>query len=148
MKNQNIFEALVGFIVLFIAIFVVIYAYRVSDKLDIATNSYQLIARFNNINGINIGSDIKVAGVKIGTVEDIKLDNENFIAVAKLSFISSIKIPSDSSISIVTSGLFGGKYLELQPGGSFDEILEDGEEIEFTESAVSIEGLIKKFITK
>ncbi len=103
------------------------------------------MAKFDNISGIEAGSDIKISGVKIGTVEDEFLDKKTYRAALKLLINESIKLPTDSSAKISSEGLLGSKFLSIEPGAD-DEILTDGGEIQFTQSSVNFEELLGKFI--
>ncbi|OFW86729.1 MAG: outer membrane lipid asymmetry maintenance protein MlaD, partial [Alphaproteobacteria bacterium RIFCSPHIGHO2_01_FULL_40_8] len=109
------------------------------------SGGYHLVAKFDNVDGIANGSDVKISGVKIGTVENQFLDETDFRAALKLNIDSSIKLPSDSSAKIASEGLLGSKYLAINPGGD-EEMLMDGEEIAFTQSSVNLEELLGKFI--
>jgi phospholipid/cholesterol/gamma-HCH transport system substrate-binding protein len=104
-----------------------------------------LLAKFDNVDGIKNGSDVKTSGVKIGTVEDQYLDTKNFRAVLKLNINRSVKLSTDSSAKVASEGLLGTKYLSIAPGGD-EENLKDGEEIQFTQSSVNFEDLLGRFI--
>jgi len=142
-KTNNYFEIIVGTFVLFCAIFFLFSSFRSAQVSD--TKGYRLIAKFDNIDGINSGSDVKISGVKVGTVEEQILDEKDFRAVLKINLNNSLKLPSDSSVKISSEGLLGSKYLSISPGGD-EENLKDGEEIQFTQSSVSFEDLLGKFI--
>ena len=142
-KTSNYFEIIVGTFVLFCAIFFLFSSLRSTQVSD--TKGYRLIAKFDNIDGINSGSDVKISGVKVGTVEEQILDEKDFRAVLKINLNNSVKLPADSSAKISSEGLLGSKYLSISPGGD-DENLKDGEEIQFTQSSVSFEDLLGKFI--
>lgn len=142
MKN-NIFEVIVGTFVLGCAIYFFFFSFQ---KSGISTGeTYQIFAKFDNIDGIESGSDIKIAGVKIGTVASQNIDPENYRAVVKLNINRNIKLPEDSSAKIVSSGLLGGKYLAIEIGAD-DQMLKDGGQIKFTQSGVNFEELLGKFI--
>ena len=142
-KTNNYFEIIIGTFVLFCAIFFLFSSLRSAQVRD--TKGYRLIAKFDNIDGINSGSDVKISGVKVGTVEEQILDEKDFRAVLKINLNNSLKLPSDSSVKISSEGLLGSKYLSISPGGD-EENLKDGEEIQFTQSSVSFEDLLGKFI--
>ncbi len=142
-KNNNYFEIIVGTFVLLCAAFFFFNSFK-SSKID-ANKSYRLMAKFDNISGIEAGSDIKISGVKIGTVEDEFLDKKTYRAALKLLINESIKLPTDSSAKISSEGLLGSKFLSIEPGAD-DEILTDGGEIQFTQSSVNFEELLGKFI--
>ncbi len=142
MKN-NLFEVIVGTFVLFCAIYFFFFSF---NKSNLSTKeTYQVLAKFDNIDGINSGSDIKISGVKIGSVSNQNIDPETYRAVLNLNIDKDIKLPTDSSAKIVSSGLLGGKYISIQ-AGSDEEILKDGETIHFTQSGVNFEDLLGKFI--
>jgi len=142
-KANNYFEIIVGTFVLFCATFFFVSSFK-SSKVSTA-GGYHLIAKFDNIDGIAIGSDVKISGVKIGTIESELLDQKDFRAAVKLNIDPSIKLPSDSSVKVSSEGLLGSKYLAITPGGD-EENLKDGEEITFTQSSISLEDLLGKFI--
>jgi phospholipid/cholesterol/gamma-HCH transport system substrate-binding protein len=141
---NNIFETIIGAVVIFISVFFLIFAKIQSDTIPDDLTTYKLIAKFDKIDGINIGSDVRMAGIKIGVILDQELDTETYEAVLEFNIASNIKIPSDTIASVVSSGLLGKKYLSLDPGA--EEIyLKDGEQIIHTQSSINIETLIGKF---
>ena len=122
-KTNNYFEIIVGTFVLFCAAFFFFTSFK-SAKVG-TSGGYHLVAKFDNVDGIANGSDVKISGVKIGTVENQFLDETDFRAALKLNIDSSIKLPSDSSAKIASEGLLGSKYLAINPGGD-EEMLMDG----------------------
>lgn len=142
-KHNNYFEIIVGTFVLLAAIFFLTSSYK-SAKIG-ASEGYEVIAKFDNIDGISNGSDVKISGVKIGTISDQFLDEKDFRATLKILVNKDIKIPTDSSAKISSEGLLGSKYLSITPGGD-DESLAAGAEILFTQSSVNFEDLLGKFI--
>lgn len=107
--------------------------------------SYTLKARFTSISGLRTGAVVEAAGVRIGTVSNIEFDPETYEAVVSLRINQNVPVQEDAIAAIRTQGIIGEKYVKLTPGG-FDELLEDGEEILETESAVSLEELVSKYI--
>jgi phospholipid/cholesterol/gamma-HCH transport system substrate-binding protein len=106
---------------------------------------YLVTAKFDNVGDLKVGSPVSMAGVNIGRVEAVDFDSGDFRAVVKLRIQSKFSsIPEDSDASIQTAGLLGGKYVGIGPGGS-DIYLEEGSQIEFTQSAIVLENLINKF---
>lgn len=103
-----------------------------------------LHARFDELGGLKLRAPVVVSGVKVGQVKGIALDDA-MRAKVDIEVDQSLELPVDSSASLVTAGLLGDRYVNLQPGGEVD-MLKDGEEISFTESAVLLENLIGKFI--
>ena len=142
MRN-NIFEIIVGTSVLACALYFFIFSFQ---KSDISTaNTYQIFADFDNVDGITPGSDIKISGVKIGTVDSQTLNPNTYRARLRLNIENNVELPLDSSAKIASSGLLGGKYLSIIPGAE-EDMLQKGGKIEFTQSSVSIEELLGKFI--
>jgi phospholipid/cholesterol/gamma-HCH transport system substrate-binding protein len=142
-KTNNYFEIIVGTFVLFCAAFFFFDSFK-SAKVS-SSSGYHLIAKFENADGITNGSDIKISGIKIGTVESQSLDTKDFRAVLQLNVNNDVKLSTDSSAKISSEGLLGSKYLSITPGAD-DENLKDGEEITFTQSSVNFEELLGKFI--
>jgi len=141
--SGNLVETLIGAVVLVVA---AVFLYVAYDKADVgAVDGYPLIARFEKVDGVNIGSDVMLGGIKIGTVTGQRLDKESFLAVLEMSIASDLRLPDDSSIKVASDGLLGDKYLTIEPGGS-DVTLPDGGEIQFTQGAVDLTDLIGKAI--
>jgi phospholipid/cholesterol/gamma-HCH transport system substrate-binding protein len=106
---------------------------------------YTLNARFDNISGLREGAIIEAAGVRVGTVSDITLDPDNYKAIVSLRIDEGVPVQEDAIFSIRTQGIIGEKYIKISPGG-FDELLTDGMTVTETESAISLEELISKYI--
>ncbi|MBL6664426.1 MAG: outer membrane lipid asymmetry maintenance protein MlaD [Rickettsiales bacterium] len=143
-KTNNYFEIIVGTFVLVCAIVFLAGSFK-NSNVTTNSNNYTISAKFNNIDGIAPGSDVKISGVKIGSVKSQDLDPVDFQAKLYLSIDSKIKLPYDSSIKVSSEGLLGSKYLSISPGAE-EEYLKDGEQIEFTQSSVNLEELLGKFI--
>ncbi|MDA9573507.1 outer membrane lipid asymmetry maintenance protein MlaD [Rickettsiales bacterium] len=141
--KKNFFEAIIGTLVLICAAFFIITSFKGSSI--VTSDGYQIIAKFNNSDGISIGSDVKISGVKIGNVLSQELDHKSYKAKLVMTIDPSIKIPVDSSIKIVSEGLLGSKYLLINPG-SEEEFLQNNDQIEYTQSSVNFEELLGKFI--
>ena len=142
-KNNNYFEIIVGTFVLFCAIFFFTTSFRSAHVSS--SGGYEVLAKFDNIDGISNGSDVKISGVKIGTITEQFLDEKDFRATLKILINNDIKIPTDSSAKIASEGLLGSKYLSITPGGD-EESLVSGSEIQFTQSSINLEDLLGKFI--
>lgn len=106
---------------------------------------YSLTARFTSISGLRSGAIIEGAGVRIGTVSNIEFDPDTFEAVVTLRINQGVPIQEDAIAAIRTQGIIGEKFVKIVPGG-FDDLLQDGDEIYDTESAVSLEELVSKYI--
>lgn len=107
--------------------------------------NYELRAAFPNVDGIEPGTDIRVAGVKVGRVSAVTLNPDTYLAEARLRIPSAIVLPADSAALIQSDGLLGGAYIELQPGGAAEN-LGPGDEIEDVQGAVSLISLMMKFV--
>ena len=117
---------------------------NISEASD--SETYQLTAKFDNIGGLKIRSPIRMGGVLIGRISDINLDPEYLTPVVTMSIFNNFNnLPTETSASILTAGLLGEQYLSLSPGGD-EEILQHGDEIEDTQSALVIEELIGQFL--
>jgi phospholipid/cholesterol/gamma-HCH transport system substrate-binding protein len=136
-------EIFAGAAVLAVAIGFLVYANRDGSIVQ-SSSTYPLIASFRSVEGINVGSDIRLAGVKVGTITDLSLNPATFMADAKLSVRKDLVLPDDSAIVISSEGLLGGNFVEILPGGSTENLVA-GAEIEDTQGAVSIVTLLMKF---
>lgn len=113
---------------------------------DIGDDTYTISARFLNIGDLRDSAPVKIGGVTIGLVESITLDPVSFEAVVRMSVASRFdEIPADTSASVLTSGVLGDRYIGLEPGGAPD-VLQEGDEIFITQSAVVLEQIISKYL--
>lgn len=142
--KKNILETFIGAFVLLLALFFAIYAYH-NAGVKSPVNGYKLIAKFDHIDGIITGSDVKLAGIKIGEVTKLSIDQENYQAIIELVIAGNIKLPIDSSAQIISESLLGGKYIALTPGNDA-LFLKAGSEVKYTQSSMNIENLIGKFM--
>ena len=143
MGRHGFVETLIGALVLVVAVGFLAYAIGHSGRTS--GTGYKLLARFDHIDGLNVGGDVRIAGVKVGTVTDEQLDPKTFSALVSLTVRSDIQLPKDSGASIVSESLLGGKYISLSPGGD-DTNLKPGQMMTITQSSVSLEELLGKFI--
>ena len=113
---------------------------------ELGEDSYSITARFTNVADLKQRAPVKIGGVAVGMVEDIRLDPVSFEAVVTLKLDQRFnEIPLDTSASILTSGVLGDRYVGLEPGGSF-EVLAEGDELLITQSAVVLEQLVSKYL--
>ncbi|MBT5859828.1 MAG: outer membrane lipid asymmetry maintenance protein MlaD [Alphaproteobacteria bacterium] len=138
----TLLETLLGAGVVIVAAAFLVFAFGVSDVG--AVKGYELIAKFDRVDGLAVGSDVKVGGIKVGTVMTQELDPATYLAVVYMSIDDGIPVPVDSSAEIVSEGLLGGRYMAIVPGPS-DEMLKAGGLIRFTQSSISIEQLLGQF---
>lgn len=141
--NSRAIELLVGLFMLLFLAAMLILALRVSNLTSLSGGeTYNLIARFENIGGLRAGASVSASGVQVGEVSSIEYDPETFDAVVNLSVDTQFSsFPLDTSASIYTSGLLGAQYIGLEPGAEIDA-LADGDEIDQTQSALVLERLI------
>lgn len=137
-------EVLAGAAVLAAAVGFLVYAGQHSG-MTTQGGTYPLKASFRSVEGITVGSDVRMAGVKVGTVTALALNPQTYFADATVSIQEGIELPTDSTILISSEGLLGGNFVELQPGGMPDT-LAPGDEIEDTQGAVSLIALLMKFV--
>jgi phospholipid/cholesterol/gamma-HCH transport system substrate-binding protein len=142
-SRSNAVETVTGAVVILLAAGFLGYAVAHSGRSGGA--GYKLHANFDSIDGLGVGSDVKMAGVKVGSVTGTGIDPKTFQATVTLAVDDAIKLPKDSSASVVSEGLLGGKYLLLQPGGDTADIPPGGQ-ITITQSSVNIEELLGKFV--
>jgi phospholipid/cholesterol/gamma-HCH transport system substrate-binding protein len=138
-------ETLVGILALLIVVtgFVLTaMGNRVKERNQTAGTQYT--AAFNRADGLHEGADVRLAGVKIGTVGQVDLDDK-FRAIMTLELAQPVPLPDDTAALIETDGVFGGKYIELQPGGS-EENLKPGARVPYTQDSVILEDLIVKIV--
>lgn len=147
MKQSKITELLVGMFITAGIVALFILAMQVSNLSAMAKGEgYSLTARFENIGGLKVRSPVTVGGVLVGRVASIDYDSDRYEAVVVLNMDENYdRFPDDTSASIYTAGLLGEQYISLEPGGS-EDYLENGSEIELTQSALIIEKLISKFL--
>jgi len=138
------FELLAGALILLVAGGFLAYAITNSGRAS-ASGGLSLTARFDRIDGLAAGADVRIAGVRVGRVVAQRIDPATFLAELTLSVDGSLRIPSDSSAEIQSESLLGGKYVSIVPGGG-ERILRNGQRIEITQSAISLESLLGRFI--
>ena len=141
--QHNTVETLIGALVVFVAIGFLVFAYTSTSSGSIS--GYELKARFSSADGITTGTDIRLHGVKVGTVSEVSLDPRTYAAIVHLSVRSDVAIPDDSSIKVTSAGLIGNSYLAIQTGGSA-KMLASGGEITNTQGSVDLMGLIGRAI--
>jgi phospholipid/cholesterol/gamma-HCH transport system substrate-binding protein len=140
--RHNLLEAIIGAIVLAVAGSFLYFAYTSKQTVP---SGYTIYAAFDRIDGLNVGADVRVSGVTVGIVQSIELDEKTYQAKVAFKIRKNVLIPLDSSVEIASESLMGGKYVGIVPGGSEKDVKPDGL-ITNTQSSVSFEGLIKKFL--
>lgn len=139
---NNAIETVMGAVVLAVAGSFLYFAYSNSNVKHI--DGYAIKADFTNITGIAVGSDVRIGGIKIGSVEALDLDPKTYQAEAIMRVRDTVKLPKDSSAAIQSAGLLGDKFIAIEPGAE-EAAMKEGDKIELTQSSVSIEEMIGKF---
>ncbi len=139
-------EVLVGAAVLAGAVGFAIYAGQLTGFSTGAVAPHQYTASFRSIEGVSVGTDVRLAGVKVGTVTELVLNAETFRAEAEFSVSNKVLLPDDTAVIVSSEGLLGGNFIELLPGGSLEN-LTPGQEIEDTQSSVGLVNLLLKFVS-
>ena len=140
--SRSLVETLLGAVVLAVAIGFLVFAY---NKSGVATaGGYEVSAAFSRVDGISNGSDVRIGGIKVGTVVERTLEPETFRAVLRMSIDETVELPMDSSAAVVSDGLLGGKFIDLQPGAE-ETLIKDGGRIAYTQPSLLLEELIGKF---
>ncbi|MGJ8680678.1 outer membrane lipid asymmetry maintenance protein MlaD [Paraglaciecola sp.] len=149
MKSRKA-ELLVGFFVVLTIAAGLLLALKVANQsITNSSDTYTLLAKFDNIGGLKTRSAVKVGGVTVGRVDSITLDKDDFTPIVAMSISKEFQnFPETSSVAILTSGLLGEQYVGFQPGFAIDGIenLVDGNYIEDTKSALVLEDLIGQFL--
>lgn len=142
MKKKPV-ETIMGLVVLVIALLFLVFAYRVSDLQVV--KGYPLTAEFMKVGGLSVGSDVRINGIKVGTVTSQKLNNEDYMVKVTFSISPEIQLPEDSSVSIVSDGLIGDKFVKIEPGKS-SQILTAGDSFTRTKDFKTIEDMVGEVI--
>ena len=141
--GRNIVETIVGALVLLVAGLFVFYAFAKSDRAG--PGGYEILARFDRIDGLKRGADVTVSGVKVGSVTGFDLDRKTYQAVVRMMVSSSVGLPIDTNAKILSESLLGGMVVVLEPGGD-NKMIQAGGEIDKTQGAVPLSELIAKFM--
>jgi phospholipid/cholesterol/gamma-HCH transport system substrate-binding protein len=143
--SENGTEIIVGGAVLAAAIAFAVYAGQATGY-GANSQGYPLSASFRSLEGVGVGTDVRLAGVKIGTVTNVTLNPETYRADTVVTVVNGIEIPDDSAIIVSSEGLLGGNFVEVVPGGSLF-FYEPGSTIDDTQGAVSLISLLLKFVS-
>lgn len=141
MKNQMV-ETIIGAAVIAVAVVFLVFAYGQTEQA--AGPGYTLTATMDNATGIGAGTDVRISGIKVGTVTATELDSLNYSARIYFTVQNDIELPEDSSIRVAQEGLFGGSFIQVQVGGDFENLLADGDEVFQAQGSIDIIGLIQR----
>jgi phospholipid/cholesterol/gamma-HCH transport system substrate-binding protein len=141
--SRNVIETVMGAVVIAVAALFLVFAYRTADLG--AVQGYEVQARFGSTGGLQAGADVRISGVRVGSVVGTTLDPATYLAVIRMSIDPSIRLPEDTVAAIRSESLLGGRYLSLAPGGA-EDLVEPGGFIQYTENPVDLEDLLGRFI--
>jgi phospholipid/cholesterol/gamma-HCH transport system substrate-binding protein len=142
-SSQEIVHIVTGaFVLVALGVFF-LWAYLIPPA---ASEGYMVTARFTRVDGIAKGAEVRLLGVPVGSVAHQRLDPATNLAYLDLTIRSDIQLPMDTTAMVLSDGVFAGKYIKLDPGGSF-EMLEPGDQIEFTQDSVILENIVERIVT-
>lgn len=139
-------EVVTGAVVVAAAAGFILYASQFAGPRGAGAGFYEMTASFRSVEGVGVGTDVRLGGVKVGTVTALTLNPETFRADARFTVQQNLALPEDTAIAVASEGLLGGSFLELVPGGS-PFALAPGSAIEDTQSSVSLITLLMRFVT-
>lgn len=143
MANQAT-ETLIGAIVLAVAGGFLVYAANTAD-VSLGGGGYPLQAQFRQAEGLSVGGDVRLSGIKIGSITSLALNRDNFFAAVTMAIDDDIKLPEDSIAKIASEGLLGGNFIAVDPGAS-EFMLEPGAAFEYTQGSINLIDLVSKAI--
>jgi len=141
--SRNVIETILGAVVIIVAALFLAFALTVTDLQPV--EGYTVTANFSSIGGITTGTDVKISGVKIGSVVDVAIDPATYLAQVTMTIRPNVELPTDTSAAILSSGLLGDQYVSLSPGAE-SQMIKSGGQIQFTQSSQNLEQLLGKFI--
>ncbi len=133
-SQNNIAETIIGAVVVAVAVGFLAFTYMRTGSGSLS--GYEVLARLPKVDGLGIGTDVRVSGIKVGSISDLVLDPNNYLVTVHMNVRSDIKLPTDSSMMITSSGLLGSSYLSIAPGGD-EKMIPPGGYIENTQAANS-----------
>jgi len=142
MTQNNVAETIIGAIVVVIAAAFIVFAYRSTNSVGFG--GYELTADLPRVDGISTGTDVRLSGIKVGTVTDFTL-KPNYLVTVHMRINNDVKIPTDSSLVVTSSGLLGSSYVSVQPGGD-DTMMKNGDKFGHAQGSVDLMGLVGRFI--
>jgi phospholipid/cholesterol/gamma-HCH transport system substrate-binding protein len=143
MQQNNTVETIIGAIVIVVAAAFIVFAYRATSAGG-GLSGYEIRAELPRADGLNVGTDVRLSGIKVGTVSDLTL-KPNYLVTVHMRVRKDVKVPTDSSLVVTSSGFLGSSYLSISPGGD-DTMIQDGGQITHTQGSVDLMGLVGRFI--
>ncbi len=143
-RNNNTVETLIGAAVVALALVFAAFAYYRTGSGGLS--GYEINAKLSKVDGLAIGTDVRLAGIKIGTVSDLTLDPKTYLVTVHMDIQSDIKLPEDSSVLVTQAGFLGGQYLSVTPGGD-DKMMAAGSYFENAQGSIDVMNLVGRFAT-
>ncbi len=140
--QRSVVETIIGAVVLAAAGLFLYFTYSSGYQ---HVNGYDVMAKFNRVDGLAVGSDVRLSGITVGKVVKEQIDPATYLAIIHLNIDGKIKLPVDTAAKITADGLLGSNYVALEPGGD-DKMIADGGEITATQDPVNIVDLVGRFI--
>lgn len=144
MEQNRTFEVAVGFLVILTSIWFFFYVYNKAGYSE-SSSGYTLHARFDNVDGVAAGTEVRISGVKVGSVSKVLMDAKTFLADVVISIKKDLALPVDTEISVASNGLLGNKYIQISPGVDENK-LKPGDEIIKTRGGQNLESLLGQFL--
>jgi phospholipid/cholesterol/gamma-HCH transport system substrate-binding protein len=141
MKDSAV-ETAIGAIVIAIAAAFLFFVYNTTDRAS-ARSGYHVVAEFDNIGAVNVGTDVRLAGIKVGSVVAQELDPQSYQARVTMMIDPKLKLTDDTTAKVSSEGILGQPFISLEPGGS-ETVIADGGEIQFTQGAIDIWKLVSE----
>ena len=141
--NKRPVETIMGLVVLVVAAVFMWFAYKVSDLQVV--KGYEIKARFIKVGGLNTGADVRINGIKVGTVISQKINPEDYMVDVSMSILPNIALPVDSTITVAGDGLMGDKFIKIEPGRSAEK-MQPGSTATQTKDAKSLEDMVGEII--
>jgi phospholipid/cholesterol/gamma-HCH transport system substrate-binding protein len=142
MQQNNITETLIGAVVVAVAVAFLCFAYFRTGSGSLS--GYEINAKLAKVDGLAVGTDVRLAGIKIGTVTDLTLDPRTYLVTVHMNIRNNIKLPEDSSVLVTQAGFLGGQYLSITPGGD-DKMMVAGAFFDNAQGSIDVMNLVGRF---
>ena len=143
MGGNNTVETIMGAIVVAVAAAFLYFAYTNTSSGSLS--GYEITAKMPRVDGLATGTDVRLSGIKVGAVNELTLDPKTYLVTLHMSIRKDVQVPVDSSLMVTSSGLLGGSYLSISPGGD-DKMIAPGGAITNVQGSVDLMGLVGRFI--
>ena len=142
MQQNNIAETLIGAVVVVVAVAFLVFGYYRTGSGSLS--GYEVNAKLAKVDGLSVGTDVRLAGIKIGSVTSLNLDPKTYLATVHMSIRDDVKLPADSSVLVTSAGFLGSPYLSITPGGD-DKMMAAGGYFENAQGSIDMMNLVGRF---